>query len=274
MFFNMVHLKSTREIDLMRESAQLVALTLAEVARYIRPGVTTAELDEIADDYIRTRNGVPAFKGYMVGNLTFPSTLCISVNDQVVHGIPGDNVLEEGDLVSVDCGVLLNGYYGDSAYTFAVGEISEENAQLCKITYEALYKGIEKAMSGNRVGDVSYAVQTHCESHGYGVVRELVGHGIGRKLHEEPQVPNYGNRGAGRKLKDGLTMCIEPMINRGTHEVVTASDGWTIYTADGQPSAHYEHMVAVRGGRPEILSTFEPIEDVVDAPYREKVTHG
>lgn len=275
----MVHLKSQREIELLRESAHLVGRTLAEVGRQVRPGVTTAELDAIAEDFIRTEGATPAFKGYRVGKMVFPASLCVSVNDVVVHGIPGGYQLQEGDLVSVDCGVLLNGYYGDSAYTFAVGAISEENAKLCRVTYEALYAGIGKAVAGNRIGDISFAVQSHCEARGYGVVRDLVGHGIGRQLHEDPQVPNYGQRGAGRKLKEGLTICIEPMINRGTFEIVTDPDGWTVRAEDGLPSAHYEHMVVVRGGEPEILSTFEYVEEVIDAPYRrvsqtEDLTHG
>jgi len=269
----MISLKSAREIERMRESAHLVGRTIAEVARHIPPGASTAELDRVAEDFILQHNATPAFKNYKVGRLTYPKTLCVSVNAEVVHGIPGKHVLQEGDLLSVDCGVLLNGYYGDSAYTFAVGEISPENAKLCQVTYDALYKGVDKAVTGNRIGDIGYAVQSYCESHGYGVVRELVGHGIGRKLHEEPQVPNYGRQGSGRKLKDGLVICIEPMINRGTHEVLTDPDGWTIRTADGQPSAHYEHMVVVHGGKPEILSTFEYIEEVVDAPYKENATY-
>lgn len=264
----MVHLKSQREIDKMRESADLVGRTLAEVARYVRPGVTTAELDAVAEDFIRTHGATPAFKGYKVSGLTFPSSLCVSVNEAVVHGIPNDDALQEGDLLSVDCGVRLNGYYGDSAYTFAVGEISPDDVELCCVTYEALYKGVEQAIHGHRIGDIAYAVQSYCETRGYGVVRELVGHGIGRRLHEDPQVPNYGKAGKGRKLKDGMTICIEPMINRGTHEVVTDGDGWTIRTADGLPSAHYEHMVVVRRGHVEILSTFNYIEDLIDAPYR------
>ncbi|HET6568509.1 MAG TPA: type I methionyl aminopeptidase [Rhodothermales bacterium] len=270
----MISLKSAREIERMRESAHLVGRVIAEVARHIRPGVSTAELDRVAEDFILDHNATPAFKNYKVGRLVYPKTLCVSVNAEVVHGIPGKHVLQEGDLLSVDCGVLLDGYYGDSAYTFAVGEISPENRKLCQVTYDALYKGVDKAITGNRVGDIGYAVQSYCEAHGYGVVRELVGHGIGRKLHEDPQVPNYGRRGSGRKLKDGLVICIEPMINRGTHEVLTDPDGWTIRTADGLPSAHYEHMVVVHGGQPEILSTFEYIEEVVDAPYNEHVGYG
>lgn len=272
----MVHLKSQREIDHLRASADLVGRALAEVARYVRPGVTTLELDGVAEAFIRSRGAQPAFKGYRVAGLTpFPGTLCTSVNEVVVHGIPGAYVLAEGDLVSVDCGVLLDGYYGDSAYTFAVGEISEAAAQLCRTTWEALYRGLEKAVHGNRIGDIGHAVQEHCEANGFGVVRDLVGHGIGQKLHEDPQVPNFGRRGVGRKLKEGMTLCIEPMINSGTHEVVTGADGWTIQTEDGAPSAHYEHMVVVRRGQPEILSTFEYIEEVIDAPYNKAAwMHG
>ncbi len=275
----MIHLKSQREIELLRESAHLVGRTLAEVGRRIRPGVTTGELDRVGEEYIRRHGASPAFKGYKVGRLVFPASLCISVNDVVVHGIPGAYRLQEGDLVTVDCGVLLNGYYGDSAFTFAVGQLAPENARLCRVTYESLYEGIARAVTGGRIGDIAHAVQSYCESRGYGVVRDLVGHGIGRSLHEDPQVPNYGQQGAGRKLKENLTICIEPMINRGTFEVTTDDDGWTVRTEDGLPSAHYEHMVVVRGGEAEILSTFEYIEEVVEVPYRqdshtEEVTHG
>lgn len=263
----MIHLKSQQEIDHLRVSADLVGRTLAEVARHIRPGVTTGELDRVAEEYIRSHNAEPAFKGYRVGSHVFPATLCISVNDEIVHGIPGEGVLEDGDLISVDCGVLLNGYYGDSAFTFAVGEIDPEVARLCQATYDSLYNGIEKAVHGNRIGDISHAVQSHCEAEGYGVVRDLVGHGIGRKLHEDPQVPNFGRQGTGRKMKEGLTICIEPMINMGTRMISADTDGWTIRTADGAPSAHYEHMVVVRRGQAEILSTFAYIEDVIETPY-------
>ncbi|MFQ5568790.1 MAG: type I methionyl aminopeptidase [Rhodothermales bacterium] len=272
----MIHLKSQREIDHLRASADLVGRTLAEVARHIRPGVTTAKLDQVAEAFIRSHGAEPAFKGYQVGQLDpFPGTLCTSVGDVIVHGIPGDHVLQDGDLVSVDCGVLLNGYYGDSAFTFAVGEISDETAQLCRTTYESLHQGIEKAVHGNRIGDISHAVQVHCEAQGYGVVRDLVGHGIGRELHEKPQVPNFGRRGSGRKLKEGMTLCIEPMINRGTYRIRVDADGWTIRTADGLPSAHYEHMIVVRRGQAEVLSTFAWIEEVIDAPYhKEALTNG
>jgi len=275
----MIHLKSAREIDRLRESADLVGRTLAEVAKHVRVGVTTAELDAVAEEFIRTHGAEPAFKGYRVGQNVFPSTLCTSINDVVVHGIPGDYALQDGDLLSVDCGVELNGYYGDSAFTFAVGELSPEDAQLCRVTYEALNKGVGKAVVGNRIGDISSAVQAHCEQQGYGVVRDLVGHGIGRSLHEDPQVPNFGRAGRGRTLKQGLAICVEPMINRGTAEVTTDDDGWTVRTADGLPSAHYEHMIVVQDDRAEVLSTFAYIEDVIDAPYeqslsKERVANG
>lgn len=271
----MVHLKSDREIEKLRESARLVGRALGEVARHIRPGVSTLELDQVAEEFIEAHGAHPAFKGYRVGRQVFPSSLCTSVNDEVVHGIPGkDRVLADGDLVSVDCGVLLDGYYGDSAYTFAVGDVSPENLQLCRVTYEALHKGIEKAVAGNRIGDVSSAIQEHCEGFGYGVVQDLVGHGIGRNLHEDPQVPNFGRRGHGRKLRVGLTICLEPMINRGSAGVTTDPDGWTIRTEDGLPSAHYEHMIVVRGGKAEVLSTFEYIEEAVEAPYKQELAHG
>jgi len=264
----MVHLKSQREIGRMKKSADLVGRTLAEVARHVEVGATLEEIDAVAEDFIRTHGATPAFKGYQVGNNVFPNTLCTSVNDVVVHGIPSDYALREGDLLSVDCGVELDGYFGDSAYTFAVGSISEADAALCRATYEALQRGVEQAVAGRRVGDISHAVQSHCEAHGYGVVRDLVGHGIGKDLHEDPQVPNYGDPGRGRRLKPGLTICIEPMVNRGTAEVSTDADGWTIRAADGLPSAHYEHMVVVRDGEPEVLSTFAYIEDVVaQIPY-------
>ncbi|BBM72028.1 type I methionyl aminopeptidase [Rhodothermus marinus] len=272
----MIHIKTEKEIDILRQCAELVGRTLGEVARYIRPGVTTAELDAIAEDFIRTQGAEPAFKGYRVGRLVYPATLCVSVNDQVVHGIPGDYKLKEGDLVSVDCGVRYRGFYGDSAYTFGVGELDPENVRLCRVTYEALDKGIAQAVAGKRIGDISHAIQRHCEAAGYGVVRALVGHGIGRRLHEEPQVPNVGRPGTGRRLRVGMTLCVEPMVNRGTYEVRVGDDGWTVYTADGQPSAHYEHMVVVRAGRPEVLTTFAYIEEVVEAPYKQTIAspHG
>jgi methionyl aminopeptidase len=269
----MVHLKSQREIDRMKESADLVGRTLAEVARHVEVGATLKEIDAVAEDYLRTHGATPAFKGYEVGNNVFPNTLCTSVNDVVVHGIPSDYALRDGDLLSVDCGVRLNGYFGDSAYTFAVGDIADADAALCRTTYDALQHGVEQAVAGGRVGDIGHAVQTHCESHGYGIVRDLVGHGIGKDLHEDPQVPNYGTQGRGRRLKSGLAICIEPMVNRGTADVTTDADGWTIRAADGLPSAHYEHMVVVRDDEPEVLSTFQYIEDVVtQIPYEIALT--
>jgi len=263
----MVHVKSQREIEKMRESADLVGRTLAEVARRIEVGVTLEELDAVAEDHIRTHGAEPAFKGYQVGDNVFPNTLCTSVNDAVVHGIPDDYALRDGDLLSIDCGAKLNGYYGDWGFTFGVGTVSDEDAALCRTTYEALQNGIDQAVSGGRVGDISHAVQSHCEGRGYGVVRELVGHGIGQSLHEDPQVPNFGRSGQGRRLRSGMTLCIEPMINRGGSEVVTDSDGWTVRAADGLPSAHYEHMVVVREGEAEVLSDFGYIEEIVDPPY-------
>lgn len=264
----MIHLKSHREIDRLRKCAEFVSRVLAEVAREVEPDVTTAHLNAVAERYFRKHDAEPAFKGYRMGGLDpFPAALCVSVNDVVVHGIPGQYRLREGDLVAVDCGVQLDGYFGDSAYTFAVGSISPEKARLCRVTREALYDGIAQAVHGRRIGDVSYAVQSRCEADGFGVVRDLVGHGIGRRLHEDPEVPNVGRPGTGRKLKSGVTLCIEPMINLGTYGVTTSSDGWTVRTADGSPSAHYEHMIAVRGDTPEILTTFEFIEDVMDVPH-------
>lgn len=277
----MVHLKSHRELEKMRHSADLVGRTLAEVARHIEPGVTTEKLDAVAEAFIRAAGATPAFKGYRVGSQVFPASACISVNDAVVHGIPDGTVLREGDVVTVDIGVKLDGYYGDSAYTFAVGTIDEATQRLLQVTYASLYDGIAKAVVGNRIGDIGYAVYERCAAAGYGVVYDLVGHGIGRSLHEDPQVPNVGERGKGKKLKEGLTICIEPMINGGTAEVITESDGWTVRTADGKPSAHYEHMVAVRRGQPEMLTTFAYIEEVIEPPYTiietvpsEDVSHG
>lgn len=268
----MVHLKNHIEIEGLREAADLVGRTLAEVARRVEVGVTTRQLDQVAEEFVRDHQARPAFKGYKVGRHVFPATLCTSVNEQVVHGIPNDTPLESGDLVSVDCGVVLNGFYGDSAYTFSVGAISDENAALCRVTFESLLKAIDACVLGGRLGDVGHAVQSHCEDAGYGVVRDLVGHGIGRSLHEEPSVPNYGRRGSGRKLKEGLVICIEPMINMGTPEVHTFADGWTVSAADGRPSAHYEHMVAVRPGGPDVLTTFSYIEEVLGVPpYRHPV---
>ena len=254
-----VYYKTEDEIGLLRESSLLVGKTLAEVAKMVKPGVTTLELDAVAEEFIRDNDAVPGFKGY--GG--FPNSLCTSVNAEVVHGIPNNRPLEEGDIVSVDCGVLKNGFYGDSAYTFAVGNISAEVEELLKVTKESLNLAIEQAIAGMRIGDIGYAVQNHAERHGYGVVRELVGHGLGRSLHESPEVPNYGRRGNGLKLREGLVLAIEPMINLGVKEVRQAEDGWTIVTADGLPSAHFEHDVVIRKGKAEVLSTFKWIEEVL-----------
>lgn len=252
----MIHNRTESEIALLREAALLVGKTLGEVEKHIRPGVKTIELDRIAEEFIRDNRAVPAFKGYC----GFPGSLCISVNEQVVHGIPGNYELQDGDVVSVDCGTILDGYVGDSAFTFMVGEVSEEVKMLLRRTKESLYKGIEAAVVGNRVGDIGYAVQSYVESFGYGVVRELVGHGVGRKMHEDPQVPNYGNRGTGTKLSKNMVIAIEPMITMGKKEVFQERDGWTIVTRDKKPAAHFEHDVVVREGKAEILSSFDFIE--------------
>jgi methionyl aminopeptidase len=244
----------------MRQSAQLVSKTLAMLASEIKPGVTTLYLDNLAEIFIRDHQAVPGF----LGLYDFPNTLCMSVNEQVVHGIPNKKPLVEGDIVSIDCGVLQNGFYGDHAYSFAVGEISPEVQRLLDITKESLYLGIEQLTVGNRIGDVSFAIQRYTEKNGYGVVRELVGHGLGREMHESPEVPNYGKRGRGPAIKNGLVVAIEPMINMGTRKVKQLADGWTIVTADGKPSAHFEHNVAVVNGKPEILSTFDYIEEALE----------
>ncbi|MGE0567885.1 MAG: type I methionyl aminopeptidase [Bacteroidia bacterium] len=250
-----MYLKTREEIELIRESALLVSKTLGIIAERIGPGVTPAELDRLAEEFIRDNGGVPAFKGYKGAHGPFPSTLCFSVNETVVHGIPGNVPLKEGDIASVDCGVKKNGFFGDHAYSFAIGEIKPEYQKLLDVTKECLYKGIEQAISGNRIGDISYAVQQHAEKNGFGVVRELVGHGLGKNLHEEPEVPNYGSRGNGPKIKEGLVIAIEPMINFGKKNIRQLNDGWSIVTADGLPSAHFEHDIAVVNGKPEILST-------------------
>ncbi len=252
-------LKSPEEIEKLRESAMIVSRTLAEVAKHIAPGVSSITLDRIAEDYIRSQGAVPAFKGYR----GFPATLCVSVNEEVVHGIPGERVLLNGDIVSIDCGCLKDGYYGDSAYTFEVGEVSPEVRLLLTRTKESLFRAVDVAVAGKRVGDISAAVQEYVESFGYGVVRELVGHGIGRELHEKPDVPNYGRKGSGIKLQEGLTICIEPMINMGTKSVTQGRDGWTIRTADRQPSAHFELTVAVKKDKADVLSTFQFVEEVL-----------
>ena len=253
----MIDYKTEEEIEIQRESSLLVGKTLAEVAKIIRPGVTTLDLDKVAEEFIRDHGAIPGFKDYN----GFPNSLCTSVNEQVVHGIPNDIPLKEGDIVSVDCGVYKNEFFGDSAYTFAVGEVSAEIQQLLDVTKQSLLLGLEQAIVGNRIGDIGSTIQKYSESFGYGVVRELVGHGLGRSLHEAPEVPNYGRRNSGLKLKEGLVLAIEPMINLGVKEVKQLKDGWTIVTADGKPSAHFEHDVAIRKGKPEVLSTFKYIEE-------------
>ena len=255
----MIHFKSPEEIELIRKSSLLVGKTLAEIAKIIKPGITTKYLDKIAEEFIRDNDAFPGFKNYR----GYPATLCVSVNETVVHGIPGSYEVSNGDIVSVDCGAIMNGYYGDSAYTFAVGEVDEIALKLMRVTKESLFKGIQVAVAGNRVGDIGYEIQTYVESFGYSVIRDLVGHGIGKKLHEDPQVANYGKRGNGSKLKEGMTICIEPMINLGKKEVYQEKDGWTIKTCDHQLSAHFEHAIAVRKGTPDILSTFEYIEEAI-----------
>lgn len=253
-------LKSAEEIELIRISSQLVAKTHAEVAKVIAPGVTTQKLNNIAEEFIRDNGAIPAFLNYN----GFPYSLCISLNDQVVHGFPGKYELKDGDIVSVDCGVIKDKFFGDSAYTYAIGEIDRETQRLLDVTQECLIKGIEKAVVGNRIGDIAFAVQEHAEKHGFGVVRELVGHGVGHRLHEKPEVPNYGRRGVGVKLEEGMVLAIEPMINAGKAGVKFWDDGWTVSTVDKKPSAHFEHTVAVRKGKADILSTFEYIEEVLN----------
>lgn len=259
----MIFLKTEDEIELMRSANLLVSKTLAQIAQMIKPGVTTAQLDKVAEEYIRDNGGIPTFKNYPnpYGE-PFPASICTSVNEQVIHGIPSDTELQEGDIISVDCGALLEGFNGDSCYTFCVGEVSEEVKALLKTTKEALYLGIEAALAGKRIGDIGYAVQTHCEKHGYGVVREFVGHGIGEKMHEEPAVPNYGRRGNGVLLKNGLCIAIEPMITMGAPQIYMQPDKWTICTRDGRPAAHFEHTIAIHQGKPDILSSFEEIENI------------
>ena len=251
--------KTDDEIELIRESSLLVGKTLAELATMIRPGITCLELDKRAEEFIKDHNAYPGFLGYS----GFPNSICASINSAVVHGIPTNAPLNEGDIVSVDIGVLKDGYWGDSAYTFPVGEVSPEVKKLLDVTKESLYLGIEQAIAGKRIGDIGYAVQTYAEANGYGVVRELVGHGVGKSLHEAPEVPNFGRRGTGMQMLEGLVIAIEPMINLGTKNVKQMKDGWTIQTADGKPSAHYEHTIVVRKNKAEILSTFELIEQAL-----------
>lgn len=256
----MIFYKTKDEIELLRLSNQMVAKTHATIAPLIKPGIKTITLDKIAEEFIRDNGGVPGFLNFN----GFPNSLCISVNDSVVHGVPGNYELKDGDIVSVDCGVLMNGFYGDSAYTFPVGEVSDEVKKLLRITMEALYLGLDQAQKGKRIGDISYAIQHYAESNGYSVVRELVGHGVGRDLHEKPEVPNYGKRGWGPKIKEGLVIAIEPMINMGKKEVVQDDDGWTIRTRDGLPSAHFEHSIAIHNGGVDILSDFSIIEEALN----------
>jgi len=253
----MIICKTDEQIELMRKSALLVSKTLSEVAKIIRPGLSTLEMDVMIGDFIRDHNAVPSFLKYN----GYPFNSCISVNDVVVHGFPSKNELKDGDIVSVDIGVILDGWHGDHAYTFAIGDPGPEIIQLIEVTKASLYKGIEKAVAGNRIGDIAYAIQDHTErKHGYGVVRELVGHGLGKSMHEDPQVPNYGKRGTGAKLKEGMVLAIEPMINMGNRKVYTESDKWTVRTGDGLPSVHFEHDVAIRKHKPDILSNYAPIE--------------
>jgi len=254
-----IYYKSPEEIELIRESSLLVSKTLAEVAKVIGPGMTTKQLNTVAETYMKDNGAIPAFLNYN----GFPYALCISPNEQVVHGFPSDYVIQEGDLISVDCGVIKNNFFGDSAYTFSIGEISPERQKLVDITQECLARAIEKAVVGSRIGDVGYAVQSLAEANGFGVVRELVGHGVGVKLHEKPEVPNYGRRGTGMKLEEGMVIAIEPMINAGTANVKFWSDGWTVTSRDNQPSAHFEHTVAIKRGKADVLSTFSFIEEVL-----------
>jgi methionyl aminopeptidase len=251
----MIPLKSLEEIELIRESSRIVADVLKLISGQIRPGVTTLELDKMAEDYIRTMGGEPAFKGYGWDKKNlFPATLCTSIDSEVVHGIPGKRTLKDGDLLSVDVGVKKNGFYGDGAWSFAVGSISEEKHRLMRVTQESLFKGIEQASVGNKVHDISHAVQQHVETNGFSVVRDLVGHGVGKKLHEDPSVPNFGEAGTGPVLKEGMTLAIEPMVNAGTWRVKVAADGWTVSTSDGKPSAHFEHTIAIVNGKADILT--------------------
>ena len=255
----MIHYKSREEIELMRESAQIVSRTLGLMAQEIRPGVSPLRLDKLAEEFIRDQGAEPGF----LGLYGCPSTLLTSVNEQVVHGLPTKKELKEGDIISVDCGAKKNGFYGDHAYTFAVGEIDSDVQKLLDVTHKCLNLGIEQMKKGNRIGDVGFAIQKYAEDHGYGVVRELVGHGLGKKMHEKPEVPNYGKRGRGPKLKEGLVLAIEPMINMGTRRVKELGDGWTIVTADGRPSAHFEHDVAIVDGKADVLSSFKYVEEAL-----------
>jgi methionyl aminopeptidase len=256
----MIYLKTFEEINLIRESAQLVARTHAELAKIIKPGITSLYLDQIAEEFIRDNGGLPGFKGYN----NFPNTLCISEDNEVVHGLPSHKEIKEGSILSIDCGVIMNDFYGDSAYTFAVGEISEDKKQLLSVTKEALERGVSAAMCGNKIGDIGFSIQDFAESHGYSVVKDLVGHGIGKNLHEAPEVPNYGIRGTGEVLTEGMVLAVEPMLNLGTADVFQKQDGWTIATRDGLPSAHFEYTIAIKKDKTEILSPFNLIEDILN----------
>ena len=264
--FTMIKPKTREEIELMRESALVVSKTLGMLAKEVKPGVTTLYLDKLAEDFIREQGAIPGF----LGLYDFPNTLCMSPNSQVVHGIPNNIPLQEGDIISIDCGAIKNDFYGDHAYTFAVGEIAPETQKLLDVTKESLYVGIREFKVGNRVGDVGFAIQNFTEKHGYGVVRELVGHGLGRKMHEDPEMPNYGRRGRGKKFIEGMVVAIEPMTNMGTHKIRQHSDGWTITTLDGKPSAHFEHDIAIIDGKPELLSTFKYIYDALGIESNEE----
>ena len=263
----MIITKTKEEIELMRESALIVSKTLGILAKEVKPGVTTLYLDKLAEEYIRDQGAIPGF----LGLYDFPNTLCMSPNAQVVHGVPNNTPLAEGDIISIDCGAIKNGFYGDHAYTFAVGEIAPEIEKLLKVTKESLYVGIRELKIGKRSGDVGYAIQKYCEAHGYGVVRELVGHGIGRTMHEDPEMPNYGNRGRGKKFIEGMTVAIEPMVNLGTRRIEQLPDGWTILTADRKASAHFEHDVAIVNGKPELLSTFAYVYEALGIVSDEEV---
>ena len=264
--FTMIKPKTREEIELMRESALVVSKTLGMLAKEVKPGVTTLYLDKLAEDFIREQGAIPGF----LGLYDFPNTLCMSPNSQVVHGIPNNTPLQEGDIISIDCGAIKNDFYGDHAYTFAVGEIAPETQKLLDVTKESLYVGIREFKVGNRVGDVGFAIQNFTEKHGYGVVRELVGHGLGRKMHEDPEMPNYGRRGRGKKFIEGMVVAIEPMTNLGTQKIRQHSDGWTITTLDNKPSAHFEHDVAIIDGKPELLSTFKYIYDALGIESNEE----
>ena len=265
--FNMSLIKTSEEIELIRESAQLVSKTLGMLASEIKPGINTLYLDNLAESFIRDHKGVPGF----LGLYDFPNTLCISPNSQVVHGIPNKEIIKEGEILSIDCGVLKNGYYGDHAFTFTVGEVDKEILELLETTKQSLYVGIEQFKVGNRVGDVGYAIQNYNESKGYGVVRELVGHGLGKEMHEKPEMPNYGKRGTGKKFQEGMVVAIEPMINMGTPNINQLNDGWTILTRDNKPSAHFEHNIAIVNGKPKLLSTFDYIYDSLGTKSDEEI---